>query len=117
MRRGETSHLRPGGEAICAASRTKGGPATSTLCSRHCCSPQSSEVQPGYTSLDWEEIEVHQREVLYLFYLLIHCLVCVFAEELFSLGPEELGCLEDKEKAGAKVSAGTVGVTKDVMSV
>ncbi|XP_026161733.1 ubiquitin carboxyl-terminal hydrolase 40 isoform X2 [Mastacembelus armatus] len=26
-----------------------------------------------------------------------------FREELFSLGPEELGCLEDKEKPGAKV--------------
>lgn len=26
------------------------------------------------------------------------------AEELFSLGPQELGCLEDKEKPGAKVS-------------
>uniref|UniRef100_A0A3Q3R249 USP domain-containing protein n=1 Tax=Monopterus albus TaxID=43700 RepID=A0A3Q3R249_MONAL len=26
-----------------------------------------------------------------------------FREELFSLGPEELGCLEDKDKPGAKV--------------
>uniref|UniRef100_A0A3P8US98 Ubiquitin specific peptidase 40 n=1 Tax=Cynoglossus semilaevis TaxID=244447 RepID=A0A3P8US98_CYNSE len=25
-----------------------------------------------------------------------------FREELFSLGPEELGCLEDKDKPGAK---------------
>lgn len=40
-----------------------------------------------------------------------------FAEELFSLGPEELGCLEDKEKPGAKVSARTAGVNTDVVLV
>lgn len=43
--------------------------------------------------------------------------MCVFAEELFSLGPEELGCLEDKEKPGAKVSACTVGGTAGVAGV
>lgn len=30
-------------------------------------------------------------------------MMCMFAEELFSLGPDELGSLEDKEKPGAKV--------------
>lgn len=44
---------------------------------------------------------------LCLFYFLRHHLVfCFFfTEELFSLGPEQLGCLQDKEKPGAKVSA------------
>lgn len=41
---------------------------------------------------------------------------CVFAEELFSLGPDELGCLEDKEKPGAKVGALTLLVTVEVVS-
>lgn len=63
--------------------------------------------------------EVHhcsrfQSADMYLFYLFIHCLVCVFAEELFNLGSEELGCLEDKEKPGAKVSACAEGVTTGV---
>lgn len=42
--------------------------------------------------------------------------VCVSspAEELFGLGPEQLGCLEDKDKPGAKVSIRTVwGVLPD----
>lgn len=42
-----------------------------------------------------------------LFYFLKHHLVyfvCFFAEELFSLGPGQLGCLQDKDKPGAKVS-------------
>jgi len=44
--------------------------------------------------------------------------LCVSTEELFSLGPAELGCLEDKDKAGAKVSFKVlVAVTKDVMSL
>lgn len=42
---------------------------------------------------------------VYVFYILIRVLLCVFAEELFSLGPDELGCLEDKDKPGAKVRA------------
>lgn len=42
---------------------------------------------------------------------------CVFAEELFSLGPDELGCLEDKEKPGAKVGALTLLVTIEVVSL
>lgn len=31
----------------------------------------------------------------------------LIAEELFSLGPHELGCLEDKDKPGAKVGCST----------
>lgn len=31
----------------------------------------------------------------------------LIVEELFSLGPHELGCLEDKDKPGAKVGCST----------
>lgn len=34
-------------------------------------------------------------------------MLCCLVEELFSLGPQELGCLEDKGKPGAKVSSCT----------
>ncbi|KAK7904200.1 hypothetical protein WMY93_016807 [Mugilogobius chulae] len=43
--KGPEEPLHPEEEAICAASRTKEAPATSTLCCRRCCSPQSSEVR------------------------------------------------------------------------
>lgn len=34
----------------------------------------------------------------------VHNLSISYAEELFRLGPDELGCLEDKDKPEAKVS-------------
>lgn len=40
----------------------------------------------------------------------IFVLWCVFAEELFSLVPDELGCLEDKDKPEAKVCVCMVNV-------
>lgn len=46
--------------------------------------------------------EVHQRASTCSI-CVVYALLCVFAEELFRLGPEELGCLEDKEKPGSKV--------------
>lgn len=62
---------------------------------------------------DLDQIQVHQcnnqRAFMYLFHVLKHNMVYFCAEALFSLGPEELGCLEDREKPGAKVSSCTVG--------
>lgn len=98
------------GEAICAASKTREAPATLTLCSRLCCLPQSSEVsvtvgfQPPRHLIAYPPPPSLKRDV------------CVSspAEELFGLGPEQLGRLEDKEKPGAKVSIRTVwGVLPD----
>lgn len=103
----ETSQIRHVEEANCAVLRTRGAPATSTLCFRLCCSPQSSEVRPGSLLQLGPDLDANDNQSAFMSILFCQTsfgLFCFFAEELFSLGPEQLGCLQDKEKPGAKVS-------------